>query len=499
MMRFVTNLVAASLSLMALFPAQAQQGGTSPPTVTIIQWRVYRGPEATEQRPRNGDAPPVYDMARGDSRSNIEGSGLNNAGAFLHMERDWESLQGDRVVVVVRISDADWGGDPDQQTDEGVFYRLRAQAVPYFSYGPSAPPIAEATEAFVGATEDEGFKPAPGQAYLDREVRFSIPPFNGKNQARLRGLIEWDVRWFLRIEVSNDKEPGEDAPIYYDGVYVVAIESPFSGTANAPPVADAGADRTVAAGTTVTLDGSRTFDSYNVGFDPNDPNVLDKDTLEYVWEWISGPQRVDPVYVDDYGNALSPGLARVTLNIIGTYEYRLLVSDGVNPLPSSDTVKIYVVPSLPTNQPPRAVVSGPTAAVAVGQVITLDGSGSTDPDGDTLAYRWRQTDEIGGELPPEDFLRFFQPLSGLEQATSSWQALTPGVFYFTLLVDDGEYTDAASISVEVVQSTTAGTTAEEGGRNAALAPAAGLAACGAGLLPLAVAPVGLWALRRRRC
>lgn len=40
------------------------------------------------------------------------------------------------------------------------------------------------------------------------------------------------------------------------------------------------------------------------------------------------------------------------------------------------------------NTPPRAV-AGPDQAVAIGAVVTLNGLGSADPDGDQLEFEWR--------------------------------------------------------------------------------------------------------------
>jgi hypothetical protein len=197
----------------------------------------------------------------------------------------------------------------------------------------------------------------------------------------------------------------------------------------------------------------------------------------------------------------------VTLNEIGTYVYRLIVDDGVNALPSSDTVTIQVVSTLPENRAPTATIEAPTEAVVTGQVIMLNGTASSDPDGDRLSFRWRQTDELGGNLSSADTARVFQPLGGLEAPISQWQATTPGTFYFRLIVTDIYGAIAtATVSITVVEAGTAGVTVTQGdetlgstGEQEQVGDPIAPAACGGSLLPLAVLPLLLRLVRRRIC
>lgn len=476
-----TNALVATI-LLALVPIALAQEGNNPPTIDIIAWDVVQASGWVV----------VYDRDLGiGSLSDIE--------AFIHEELDL-------IIVTLEIQDADWSGDPDGQNEENEQYYLRFQAVMGALGPPEAPPILGADEDFFGASVDQGFAPPPGQTVSTNVISFFVPLFLGKNQDRLRGLIDYDVWWMLEFAVSNEEEPGEGAMIDREFVFLQAIESPALGPVNPPAFADAGPDRTVPAGFEVILDGSRTFDSFNVGFDESDDeNIFEKDKLTFTWEWLSGPVPIEPAQEDP-----RDPLALVTLDVPGAYVYRLIVDDNVNALPSTDSVVITVVSSLPSKNPPQAVIVGPANAVAIGQVITLDGESETvDPDGDELRFRWLQTNELGGQLTFEELQKAFLALSGVDEAVSTWQAISAGTFYFRLLVDDGDFRSSAMFSVEVVEAGEAGAGGTTGNGSSGTgdsgtsdtgaddqAPSSS-ALCGAGVLPLAVVPLALCVMRRR--
>ncbi|PVV13202.1 MAG: hypothetical protein B6D77_04600 [gamma proteobacterium symbiont of Ctena orbiculata] len=93
-----------------------------------------------------------------------------------------------------------------------------------------------------------------------------------------------------------------------------------------------------------------------------------------------------------------------------------------------------------TNQQPNASISA-TQSVTSGETVTLDGSGSSDPDGDALNFIWSQTQgasiSLGDLANPT--LSFIAPT--VQQTT---------IYSFQLQVNDGELSDTAAVTISVV-------------------------------------------------
>ena len=144
-----------------------------------------------------------------------------------------------------------------------------------------------------------------------------------------------------------------------DSYGAVSTTSDVTVTLNRPPVADAGPNQTVNPGATVTLD------FFTGSSDPDGVGLL------YAWTQTAGPT----VTLTDF-KFTAPSSAT-------TIKFQLTVTDA-HGASSTDEVTITV------NTPPVAD-AGPNQTVNSDDTVTLDGTGSSDPDGDTLTYAWTQT------------------------------------------------------------------------------------------------------------
>ena len=228
--------------------------------------------------------------------------------------------------------------------------------------------------------------------------------------AQFFGVIDASPAGFRAYEFRElDGKVGQERMIFGDD-FVFAIE-PAGG--NTPPVADAGADQTVSVGTTVTLNGSASSDA-------------DGDSLTYIWSLISVPAGSTAALSD-------PGVVGPTFvaDKAGTYVAQLIVNDGlVDSAP--DIVNVSTSNTAPVAD------AGVDQTVPVGATVTLNGSGSSDADGDVLTYDWSLTSVPAGSGAA---------LSDPAAVMPTFVADLPGIYVAQLIVDDGLVSSAPATVV----------------------------------------------------
>jgi hypothetical protein len=139
------------------------------------------------------------------------------------------------------------------------------------------------------------------------------------------------------------------------------------------------------------------------GWESFDP---DGDHLSYAWSVVSAPSGADAeIYGFDDASLVAP---QFTWDVPGEWTFQLQVSDALQT--SSPDVVTYIVGTSDNNNSPTANAGGDQTAIVEALCTTstyviydcddcaismheLNGTGSSDPDGDTLQYNWSETSD----------------------------------------------------------------------------------------------------------
>ena len=162
----------------------------------------------------------------------------------------------------------------------------------------------------------------------------------------------------VTLRVTDDNDPAKSST---DATKITIAVPPH------PPVANAGGPYTCFTGVTCRLDGSGSMD-----IDPSD--------IITAWEWdLNG----DRVYGDSTGEQPetvygTPGIRNIGLRVTDNG----VMNNGVRL-----EAFAFTTVNVAQNRAPAADAGGPYATVE-GWTVQLDGSGSSDPDGNPLSYAW---------------------------------------------------------------------------------------------------------------
>ena len=217
------------------------------------------------------------------------------------------------------------------------------------------------------------------------------------------------------LEAWRKWPAGGDSYAWFDDVQVSTGVPPV----NHPPTAVASANPTTGpAPLAVAFSGTGSTDP-------------DGDPLTCAWSFGDGTSGSGATVSHTYAAA-------------GTYTATLTVNDGRGGTHSAEVAVVVDPPS--GNRPPTAVISASPESGTVPFTVTLDGQGSSDPDGDPLSYTWQFADGVQGTGPT---LQRHFPLGdwrrgeGLEEYA--------GGYLVTLTVTDDEgATGSASLRIKAI-------------------------------------------------
>ena len=181
-------------------------------------------------------------------------------------------------------------------------------------------------------------------------------------------------------------------------------------TSNDAPVANAGPDLgSIISGTVITLNGGASTDANG-------------DPLTYGWTLLSKPAGSAAVLANP--TSVTPSF---TVDLAGDYKAQLIVNDGtVDSAPDS-----VIITS--NNVAPVANAGPDQGGIALGSRVTLDGSASSDANGDPLTYSWSLTSRPAGSAAV---------LANPTSVSPTFTADRAGTYVVQLIVNDGTLSSA---------------------------------------------------------
>lgn len=250
---------------------------------------------------------------------------------------------------------------------------------------------------------------------LDGDVRFG----DVRRTTCLRPTLSQDT-FKVRVILPASRQPSQILDFVRDLLQGLSWSFTCTGCgANQPPVANAGPDRTAFVGQPVGLDGTGSTDG-------------DGDVLTYAWSLVSHPAGSAAGLTD-----ASQSMAGLTPDVPGEYVVHLVVHDGT----VASTADAVIVSTL--NSRPVAD-AGPDQTARVGETVRLDGSGSSDVDGNPLTYRWLLASVPAGSAAA---------LDDAASASPSFVVDRPGTYVAQLVVNDGQAdSDADTVLVSTLNS-----------------------------------------------
>jgi PKD domain len=242
------------------------------------------------------------------------------------------------------------------------------------------------------------------------------------NSFNVRTVPGQDQVTFTPVPPNSQVPGGNTFSVLVDQTLPLDIASSVQWTFQTtapPPVANPGPNQTAKLGNTVVLNGGASTNPSGAG------------TLTYSWRFTSRP--AGSIATLNFDTIVNPSFV---VDVDGTYVIQLTVSNGV----ASSSANVLVST---TNSPPVAV-AGPNQTAAVGSKVVLNGSGSSDIDGDPLTFHWALILVPSGSTAA---------LTGANTVSPTFVVDTAGKYMAQLVVNDGLFNSNPSSVTITTQNT----------------------------------------------
>ena len=360
----------------------ASASSDSDGSIAVYNWRQTAGADVSIDNPNSQVATFIVPESAFDSSMSFELIVIDDDGTYAN----------DSLVIVVSDINPDDSvpiaeAGADQRVNEGATVTLDASA----------------SSASGGSIAAYQWAQIDGAEVALSNAATALASFTAPQ-------VDSDINLIFRLTVTNT-----NGAIDTDSIVITILD-------NAAPTANAGANQSVNEGATVELDGSASSDP--------DGNIA-----SYSWQQIDSSGY--SVSLSDSSSAQPTFTApAVSANAELTFELTVSDNDGAQ---DSATVTITIL----DNTAPTAN-AGANQSVNEGATVELDGSASSDPDGNIASYSWQQIDSSGYSVTlanPESAQPTFTA-----PAVSANAELT---FELTVSDNDGAQ-DSATVTITII-------------------------------------------------
>ena len=289
---------------------------------------------------------------------------------------------------------------------------LRNEPVVFFAAFDASVAASTITTTTVKAAQTDVGAILTGTVDTSALADFIATPLKAATQDNLTGGDAQDrMLDALRVKISGAQLTQVVTALAHTSS-TAAIKQVVADLAAVPPTANAGVNQNVVVGTAVVLDGSVST------ADLNRP-------LTYAWSLITP--------INSNATLFNPSSAKPTFiaDKVGMYIASLVVGDGK----AFSTERSAIITAVVGNAAPIANAQN----IVTGKIVTLDGTGSTDANGDTLTYAWSLVSKPVGSLVT---------LSNSTSERATFTADLGGVYVASLVVNDGKV-NSSSVTTAV--------------------------------------------------